>query len=263
MAKKGVVYCATGSGAYLEAALISAIALRNLEPELPITIISERADLPTRSLSHYGISTRNFDPRRLPAEHQPYLSRYLKTHLIHFSPYEETLLLDADILPHQPVRDLWAALDQGDIAMVKDRLPTLELCDHVGAEEKDYTLTQVAPTTTQYNSGVLLWRKNAAMEALFDDWFQEWQRFHKQDQLALMRSLHKTQTQVVDLPGTYNISPIDSAPLIAAGQRIHLLHCWGGMVGSGQFRKIALGHCPRAVETVEQLLAATQQVVEA
>jgi hypothetical protein len=262
MAKKGVVYCATGSGAYLEAALISAIALRNLEPDLPITIIAESRNLPTRSLSHYGISTRNFGPGELPEEHLPFLSRYLKTRLIHFSPYEETLLLDADILPHQPVRDLWAALDQGDVAMVKDRLPTVELCDHVGAEEKTYTLTQVAPTTTQYNSGVLLWRKNAATLELFEDWHQEWQRFYKQDQLALVRSLHKTQTQVVDLPGTYNISPIDSAPLIAAGQRIHLLHCWGGMVGSGEFRKIAQGHCPRAVETVEKLLASTQ-VVEA
>ncbi len=262
MAKKGVVYCATGSGAYLEAALISAIALRNLEPELPITVISEQRELPTRSLSHYGIDTRSFAPEELPAEHLPFLSRYLKTHLIHLSPYEETLLLDADILPHQPVRDLWAALDQGDIAMVKDRLPTLELCDHVSVEEKQYTLSQVAPTTAQYNSGVLLWRKNAAMVALFDDWYQEWQRFHKQDQLALMRSLHKTQTQVVGLPGTYNISPIDSAPLLARGERIHLLHCWGGMVGSGQFREIALGHCPRAVETVAKLLAATQ-VVEA
>lgn len=258
MAKKGVVYCATGSGAYLEAALISAIALRNLEPDLPITIISDKQALPTSRLSHYGIDTRRFSQGELPGEHLPFLSRYLKTRLIHFSPYEETLLLDADILPHQSVRDLWTALNHGDIAMVKDRLPTVELCDHVAAEEKRYTLTKVDPTTTQYNSGVLLWRKNAAMVALFDDWHQEWQRFYKQDQLALVRSLHKTQTQVVDLPGTYNISPIDSAPLIAAGQRIHLMHCWGGMVGSGEFRKIALGHCPRAVETVARLLAATQ-----
>lgn len=257
------MYCATGNAAYVEAALISAIALRNLEPNLSITIISDKRDLPTRSLSHYGIHTRSFAPEELPSEHLPFLSRYLKTRLIHFSPYEETLLLDADILPHQPVRALWSALERGDVAMVKDRLPTVGLCDHVAAEEKTYTLTQVASATAQYNSGVMLWRKNDAIVALFDDWHREWQRFYKQDQLALVRSLHRTQTQVVDLPGTYNISPIDSAPLIAAGQRIHLLHCWGGMVGSGEFRKLALGHCPRAVETVQRLLSATQQVVGA
>lgn len=260
MEKQGVVYCATGSGAYLEAALISAIALRNLEPDLPITLISEESQLPRRSLSHYGISIRSLTPADLPAEQLPFVSRSVKTRLFHLSPYEETLLLDADILPHQPVRPLWQRLDHGDIAMVKDRLPTVALCDHIGAEEKHYTLGIVAPTTPQYNSGVLLWRRNAATQALFEDWYQEWQRFCKQDQLALVRSLHRTQTPVVELPRTYNISPIDSAPLLAAGEPIHLMHCWGGMVASGEFRKIAQNHCPRAVETVEKLLAASQFV---
>jgi lipopolysaccharide biosynthesis glycosyltransferase len=260
IAKKGVVYCVTGNMAYLEAAFISAIALRNLEPDLPITLISEHPELPRRSLSHYGIEIRSLTPDELPQQHLPFLSRYIKTRLIHFSPYEETLLIDADILPHQPVRQLWQALDRGDLAMVKDRLPTVALCDHVSAEEKTYTLGLVAPTTTQYNSGVMLWRKNEQTLAMFDDWHREWQRFYKQDQLALVRSLHHHAMAVVELPRSYNISPIDSAPLLAAGQRIHLMHCWGGMVASGEFREIALGHCPRAVETAQQLLATTQLV---
>ncbi|NJN31069.1 MAG: hypothetical protein HC824_12050 [Synechococcales cyanobacterium RM1_1_8] len=254
MEKQGVVYCATGSGAYLEAALISAIALRNLEPELPITIISEHQALPTRSLAHYGIDTRWLTSEELPAEPMPFLSRYLKTRLFQLSPYVETLLLDADILPHQPVRQLWQALDQGDMAMVPDRLPTVALCDHVAAAEKTYTLGQVPPTATQYNSGVLLWRRTEAMAQLFDHWHREWLRFGQQDQLALVRSLHHRQMPVVELPRSYNISPIDSAPLLAAGGRIHLMHCWGGMVASGEFRQIALGHCPRAVQTVQRML---------
>lgn len=260
MGKQGVVYCATGRPDYLEAALISAIALRNLEPDLPITLLSERRDLPQRSLSRYGIDSQTIDISQVPPEQLPFLSRYLKTRLIHLSPYEETLLLDADILPHQPVQPLWQALDQGDLAMVKDRLPTVALCDHVAAEEKRYTLSQVAPTTPQYNSGVLLWRKNQATLALFEGWHQEWQRFCRQDQLALVRSLHRNPMAVVELPRSYNISPIDAAPLLAAGETIHLMHCWGGMVASGEFRQLALGHCPRAVRTVQRLLAASQLV---
>jgi hypothetical protein len=260
MGKQGVVYCATGRPDYLEAALISAIALRNLEPDLPITLLSERSDLPQRSLSRYGINSRSLDISQVSSEHLPFLSRYLKTRLIHLSPYEETLLLDADILPHQPVQPLWQALDRGDIAMVKDRLPTVALCDHVAAEEKQYTLGQVAPTTPQYNSGVMLWRKNAATLALFEQWHEEWQRFCRQDQLALVRAIHRSQMSVVELPRSYNISPIDAAPVVAAGGSIHLMHCWGGMVASGKFRQLAQGHCPRAVHTVQQLLGSSQLV---
>jgi hypothetical protein len=248
---RGVIYCATGSVAYLEAALISAIALHQLDPDLPITLISDLPSVNLIPLQRYGIT-----PRLLTSEelHGPgsFASRSIKTRLGSFTPYEETLYIDADVLPLRSLSQLWDHLDRGDWGMVPDLMPRLELCNHVAIEEKNYTLCQLPGSTPQFNGGVLLWRKNAMTQAVFQQWHREWLRFQKHDQLALMRAIDLTQLPVVTLPATYNISPID-APL--QDQPVYLLHCWGGQVGAGKFPHIARQYCPLAVEVALRLLA--------
>lgn len=253
MMDRGVVYCITNSQAYLEAALTSALALRQLEPELPITILANHPLLRDLPLDRHHISARVLDLSEIPGN-SAFVSRCLKTCLTYWSPYSETLFLDADILPRQPIGQLWRYLKRADFAMATDRLPTVAMCDHVAPEEKNYTLQRVPATATQFNSGVMLWRKNAATQHLFDRWHQEWQIFQKQDQLALVRALHQTHIPIAKLPRTYNISPIDSFPLIQAGKQVHLLHCWGGMVASGEFRRIAQSYYPEVIEQVDRLL---------
>jgi Glycosyl transferase family 8 len=256
MGSRGVIYCATSNIAYLEAALISAIALRQYEPNLPITVVSDQAilvDLPLYdALYNHGITPHIVT---LDQDHA-FGSRSIKTRLNHFSPYTETLFLDGDILPLQSIAALWDALSQSDFAMVPDRLPTLELCDHIGVAEKQYTLAQLPGDTVQFNSGVMVWRDSATTRMLFEQWYQEWQRFQKQDQLALVRAIHTTQTVITPLPRTYNISPLDAAALPPDADQVHLLHYWGGRVTSGAFRRFAQTHYPKVVATVIQLLEA-------
>ena len=247
---RGVVYCATGSAAYLEAALISAIALHHLEPTLPITLISDLPWVKLIPLQSYGITPRLLGPAELKGI-GGFASRSIKTRLARFTPYQETLFLDADILPLRSLSQLWAHLDQGDWGMVPDLMPRLELCVHVATEEKDYTLCQMPGSTPHFNSGVLLWRRNAATQTVFQQWHREWLRFQKHDQLALMRAIDLAQMPVVTLPATYNISPID-APL--QDQPVYLLHCWGGQVAAGKFPQIARQYCPQAVEVALSLL---------
>jgi hypothetical protein len=237
MNSRGVIYCATTSICYLEAALISAMALRHQEPDLSITLISDHPLLELLPLEHYGITPRFLKVNEI--DNSPYLSRYIKTSLNTLSPYQETLFLDADILPLQPISELWDHLSSSDFAMVADRLPTLDLCDHIAEEEKAYTLKQLPKETVQFNSGVMLWRDTAATQTLFQQWHQEWQKFQKHDQLALMRAIATTQISVTKLPNRYNTSPRDSASVLFDKQSVHLLHCWGGMVGSGKFRQFA------------------------
>lgn len=252
MTSRGVVYCVTNRDAYLEAALISAIALRELEPELPITIISELPLLKFLPLSKFNICSRYLFPQEIICSSN-FASRCLKTRLISLSPYQETLFLDADILPRQPLGELWRYLSQTDLALAHDRLPTVGLCDHIASEEKAYTLKRVPSHFTQFNSGVMLWRNTVSTQKLFEQWYQEWLVFQKHDQLALVRALHVTQTVVTRLPKSYNVSPIDSVALIQEGQKVHLLHCWGGMVSSGEFRQMAQKYYPEVVETVDGL----------
>ncbi|XHX77983.1 MAG: putative nucleotide-diphospho-sugar transferase [Stenomitos frigidus ULC029] len=253
MKNRGVVYCATTSTAYLEAAFISALSLRQQEPALPITLISDCPFLEHLPLQDYGITPKLLDANELG--HHAFSSRFVKTCLSTYSPYQETLFLDADILPLEPVADLWRYLDTSDLAMVVDRLPIVSLCDHVASEEKTYTLEQLPGNTLQFNSGVMLWRHSLATQALFKQWHEEWQRFQKHDQLALIRAIAAVQISVTKLPRSYNVSPIDAAPLIDEGQKVHLLHCWGGMVASGQYRQFARQYYPLVVDTAAQFFS--------
>jgi Glycosyl transferase family 8 len=254
MIDQGVIYCVTDSETYLEAGLISAITLRSFEPDLPITIISNLDLINRLPLGTHNISTRLLTPAELP-NNSDFISRYVKTHLFDWSPYRSTLFLDADILPCSSVNDLWSYLELSAIAMVRDRLPLVEMCDHISEQEKSYTLAQIPPNTAQFNSGVMLWQNNPQMQGLFSQWQHEWQIYKKQDQLALVRALHQCQIPVAEIPQTYNVSPIDSVDLIQAGYKIHLLHCWGGMVVSGEFRQIARSRYPEVVENVDFMLS--------
>jgi Glycosyl transferase family 8 len=258
MASQGVIYCATTSIAYLEAALISAIALRQHEPELPITLVYDLASIPLW-LFHDRLQQHNITPRFVSTAHLSppvFSSRWIKTRLNQFSPYAETLFLDSDILPLQPIADLWEALSENDFAMVLDRLPTIGECDHIADVEKNYTLARLPRSTRQFNSGVMLWRNTSNVKMLFQQWHLEWLRFEQQDQLALVRAIATAETRITELPRTYNISPIDAAALPPGEDQVHLLHYWGGTVSSGAFRRSAQIHYPQVVKTVVELLAA-------
>jgi hypothetical protein len=260
MNSRGVIYCATTHINYLEAALISAIALRQLEPTLPITLISDRPLLQQLPLSDYGITPRLILPDEVSMG-GAFLSRAIKTQLASFSPYQETLFLDADILPVKSIAALWSYLAHGDIAMVSDRNPTIALCDHIAQSEIDYTLQVVPGSTAHFNSGVMLWRQTLKTQQLFQQWHHEWQRFQKQDQLALVRAIHTTQTAVVQLPITYNISPRDAAPMLLRNDEVYLLHCWGGVVGAGEFPPFARTFYPNVVDTVSSELLSSDRCV--
>ena len=255
MQNRGVIYCATSQIVYLESALISAIALRQLNPELPITLVCDQLLTALLPLDKYGITLL---PVALSPKSDTFRSRDLKTRLANISPYPETLYLDADILPIRPLTQIWDYLDKGDMAMVLDRQPTIEHCDHIASCEKTYTLNLLPPQTPQYNSGVMLWRQCEATQTLFTQWQQEWRRFQRHDQLALVRAIAKSQTPIVHLPRHYNLSPID-AEIDLPDESPYLLHCWGGQVTAGAYRQIAQRVYPEIVSKVQTLLSVMPQ----
>jgi hypothetical protein len=251
MVDRGVVYLAVNHHSYLEAALISAVALRAQAAHIPIIIISNLPSLNHLPLDRYAITPRCVGSPTLSSSLG--LSRWLKTQINAYSPYEETLFLDADILPLDDLSSLWPYLDQADMAMAADRMPEIGRCDHIAQAEVEFTLERLAPHTMHFNSGVMLWRRTPTTQALFTQWHREWQRFGQQDQLALARALDLTQTTVQPLPQGYNLSPRDAEPLIKRGEPVHLLHCWGGKVANGRFKKLAKRFCPEAVNAVDQI----------
>jgi GT2 family glycosyltransferase len=248
--RQGAIYCATGSTCYLEAALISAIAFRQLNPEVPVTLL---CDTPLRQslLSKYGIELSPITIRN----DFGFGSRFTKTQLNELSPYAETLYLDADILPLKPITAIWNYLETSEIAFVLDRNPTIGQCDHISIEEIKYTLQLLSASTWQYNSGLILWRKTLATTKLFEKWNNEWQRFSQHDQLALVRALSQSCLKISLLPKHYNISPFDASQCSMPDQSVTGLHCWGGKVDTGIFREIAQHYYPNIPGIVAGILA--------
>jgi hypothetical protein len=251
MTDRGIIYLAVQQQEYLEAALISAITLRQQAPQIPITIVSDLYDLKYLDLNKFGLRGKLVTTS--PNLSGLARSRSLKTQINTYSPYQETLFLDADILPVGNIAGIWSYLEQADLAMACDRLPEIWLCDHVAPPEKEFTLDCLPTHTTHFNSGVMLWRRTPETTRLFSLWHQEWQRFQQQDQLALARAICLSQTPINVIPNSYNISPRDAEPLIKQGKTIHLLHCWGGKVTQGHFKKLARRFCPEAVKALETL----------
>jgi Glycosyl transferase family 8 len=247
---RGVVYVAVSDKKYLEAALISAFCFREKNLSIPITIISDLNVLNFLNLEEYGIF-----PRLLSVDDHvatPFFSRHIKTQIYQYSPYTQTLYLDADILQIGDVSQIWNYLDQANLAIAKDRLPEIHQCDHIGAPEIEFTIQQIPKDFPHYNSGVMLWRNTEDVQLLFAKWHQEWCRFQQQDQLALARAIAATQIPISVMPNTFNISPRDAEPLINQGKDIHFLHCWG-KVTNDRFKRLSMRYCPEAVKRVETL----------
>ena len=251
-ADRGAVFCATGNLCYLEAALISALALRQHEPTLPITLLSDSPDLERLNLDGTGITIRRVFPE-VTVHGEAFSSRWIKTRLAWLSPYRDSLYVDADMLTMQPLGPLWQALDQHPIGLVLDRLPMVSLCDHVAPEEKTFTLEAVGGDAQQFNSGLILWRSGEETDRLFEHWHQQWSHFARHDQLALVRAIASSGIRVKSLPSSYNTSPRD-----ARGRPVHLLHRWGGTVQNGIFRRFAAAHKPAVVVEVQRRLETLQ-----
>lgn len=255
MTNRGVVYCATTQPVYLEAALISSIALRQLNPEIPITIFCDPAlELFASSTLQDLLQTYGINVIELSIEGDAFLSRSVKTRLNQLSPYQETLYIDSDMLPLKSISSVWDYLDQSDMAMVRDRLPTLAQCDHVAQVEIDYTLKLLPGDTHHFNSGLMVWRNNEATQSLFKRWQDEWLVFQRHDQLALVRAIAAENFVVSQMPVNYNTSPRDATPVLLPKNEVYLLHCWGGQVASGDYLKVALQFHPKVVAIVKALL---------
>jgi len=247
-ADRGVLFCATDGFSYLEAALISALALRRQEPSLPITLLSNLPGLDSIDLRGTSISIQLVSPQ-VSLESEAFASRWVKTRLARLSPYRKSLYVDADMLTMRPLGELWQALDLAPIGLVPDRLPLVSLCDHVASEEKAVTLYELGGDATHFNSGLILWRSGQAADSLFESWHQQWCRFARQDQLALVRAIYDSGIRVQSLPNSYNVSPRD-----ARGRNVHILHRWGGTVERGTFRRFAAVHLPEVVLDVQRRL---------
>ena len=125
------------------------------------------------------------------------MSRWAKTNLDQWSPFDLTLYLDADTQALSADVELGFSilLDGWDMVIVPSEQQGTQWLWHCGENDRTTTLNEVG-ASMQLQAGVFWFRKSEAMLKLFETWRAEWLRFKDQDQGALLRALHQAPVRV-------------------------------------------------------------------
>ncbi len=181
----GFVYVATGPG-YIDEARRSAESLRRHHPGLPICLITDQSVVSVGAFSEVRAPIR-------PAEHKP-----IDKLLAYEAPYDRCVFLDTDTRVFGDLTPLFAVLDRFDLAAHQDinrgwhyELPDVPLC------------------FSEFNTGVIAFRKNAAVEEFFRAWRQSYDELNRalglvNDQPGFRRALYHSTLRVAPLPSEFH-----------------------------------------------------------
>lgn len=133
-------------------------------------------------------------------------SRWAKVNLDQWSPFQQTLYLDADTRIRGDVSLGFDILNDGfDLVICPSIQQANNILHHVGEDDKEHTLQSIGyDDALQFQGGVFYFRKSRAMRALFETWREEWLRFENQDQGALIRALHRQSVKIWILSNVWN-----------------------------------------------------------
>ena len=196
----GIVYLSFGA-TYVDCTIAALQSKIRNAPSTPATVLTNRkADLDSTLCKQGGIQLQYVDMPDIDV-------RQVKTQLYKYSPYEYTLLLDADAWINAELSIYFGMLDYTPIALTHaHHHPSIATAGHVGVDDRQYTLNSVNGQgyIPQYASGLVFFqRDNPRIQQLFDIWNTEWKRFRNKDQMALIRAIIQTQVFPLVLAGKH------------------------------------------------------------
>jgi hypothetical protein len=207
--EKGVIYVATGPD-YRALAEASARSLRAVEPGLAVDLFTDDVAAAAPGL---------FD--RVHEIAQPHARS--KLDCMAETRFERTLFLDADTLVLNPLGDLFDILERFELALAHDVRRASALIREGVAEATPYAFPQ-------FNSGVVLYRRSAAMRAFLADWARRFaEAGATRDQPVLKDLLWRSEIRFYVLPPEFNLrrvtmldawEPEDAVPVILHSHRL-------------------------------------------
>ena len=216
----GLVYMSWGEKAY-NAVERSVASLRRLGYSYPVTIVG---DMQKKSDKYNLINVNDVDPfDRTQRKNFKFRAGRVKPLLYNLSPYHYTLYLDADTIFIQPIHQAFTLLKDYDLLVTEEKLSLKDLYNkklagwEINIIERDVTIVELDGDDQQrfINSGVLFFKKSRKAKNVFSDWSTEWMRFQEWDeQLALMRAIHKNKAKVLRLPVEWNSPHPDDSSII-------------------------------------------------
>lgn len=196
---RGVVYIVTEQSGYLN------LLNKSLDCTTKFADVHVLSDIPHVT---DRCPTSHID---VPKEIRGYKSRWLKTQLPLYSPFDQTLYLDSDAVVLQPLDELW---EKTGLFLALDIHPTIGQGliagddDHKGsAKERKETADVCLMNNPYYNGGVIYYTKDDNSDAFFKGWHEEWFKYQNVDQFALVRAIAKKKSVVNTLSHIYNYNP--------------------------------------------------------
>ena len=124
-------------------------------------------------------------------------AHWAKTSVDLWSPFDYTLLLDADTRIKGSLSIGFAALRQGWDLVVVPSEPRAEVLWHLSHEDKEATFLGTGLSRPlMLNTGVLFFTKTPRVKEFFKRWRSEWLRFKGWDQGAFLRALRRSPVTI-------------------------------------------------------------------
>ena len=181
----GFAYVATGA-AYLPEALHSAATLRRQHPEIPICLIT---DCPPAELGPFTEIHRPVGP----VAHKP-----IDKLLAYEAPYERIIFLDTDTHVVGDLSPVFRLLERFDLALLQDV-----------NRGWNYELPDVPLAFSEFNTGVIAFRKSDGVAQFFRDWRANYQQLRAElnlisDQPSFRRTIFLSPLRVAPLPSEFH-----------------------------------------------------------
>lgn len=180
----GFVYVATGTG-YLEEARRSAESLRRHHPDTPICLVTDHQSPVGSPFNHVVVVS--------DAEHKP-----IDKLLAFRCPFDRAVFLDTDTRVCGDLSPLFAVLEEFDLTALQDV-----------NRGWNYELPGVPACFTEFNTGVIGFRRTPAVQ----EFFRQWRENHEflartagfvNDQPAFRQTLYRSPLRLAPLPSEFH-----------------------------------------------------------
>jgi hypothetical protein len=181
---RGLLYFAKGEP-FVGEATLSARQVRQVMPEVPIAIVADR-EPDADCFDDVLLDTSAFAKRNKPQA-------------MRRTPYERTIYLDTDTYVQEPIDELFDLLDEFEFAVRRNKSET-----HVSGVGDTDPNAEVPESFPEFNSGVIPYRKTAAVWDLLREWERLCLPDHRWDQRSLRPALYNSSVRFTSIPNRYN-----------------------------------------------------------
>ena len=214
MDSKGVIYIVAGGNLYLDEAKKSAESLKNKNPNLSTSLIADKKIDENAVFDNYIYMPNTYKSEKL-----------FKINGFNKSPYDVTLFLDSDTYICSQLEDLFRLVEKYDLAIA--HAPVRNVSSSITALNW-YGDQNIPDSYPEFNTGVILFRKNQKTTNLFDRWNDIYLKYLSEtntnlpDQASFRDAIYGSNLLVSTLTPEYNCRYI--FPTYVHGE-IKILHC--------------------------------------